>query len=1219
MNFIDAQQKAIQAEGNVLVLAGAGTGKTHTMIERCLHCLFHPTAPVNLDQILMVTFTEAAAAEMKQRIAGKLNRQLDPENTDAPTQQRAAEQLALLDMAKIGTLHSIALELIYEHTQPLGLSPRLRTLSQAERSQLERAALAETLEAHCLEPPPASPSIRQWMRQEERHRVREWILQLHNHTQLLPAPQQWIRKQRQRCEAAEPTLWLRWLADTLPQWISDWLPALRDGAESCPNLQECVAALESLQPSLAQPDNPTALAEPLAVCFCRIATADENWPHGTKTRVRKTLKEFFADAAFFESLFWDRDRNQPSLSPLREDWEQCRQWILSLLRLAEDFQQRFLQQKKEQEALDFHDMEQWALTLLCGADRKACTDTAREMQARFQYVFADEYQDITKAQDCIIRALSRRGRAANLFIVGDEKQSIYGFRGATPELLQERQSEQNRQPENAVVHLQENFRSHPDLINFINGFCDSLARQVPGFRYDASARLIAAAPNTAPPHATGRQIEFHLALKTQKGEAASTSEAHRIAQRIRALGNSKTAIFDAQTKKPRPAKWVDFAVLLRSVAASTEIDRPEIDHSEKQLIPASGMANTLSQVFRQYEIPVQMFTDNFFDLPEIRDLVALLKILDNPLQDIPLLAVLRSPFFGFTPDELAVIRLAQTQGHFWPALRRFDKLSREPAPRLQTLRDRHPAESEKWIAAAREKCDRFLTSFQRWSDAGRTQSIAERIERILAESHCLEALSSLEPWRNLQAQARQFLQLTRDFEHRKLPSLAHFLQWLDELQQSEHGIEPLSQETANAVQLMTIHKSKGLEFPIVILANLDKKFNCNDLRQPLIIDSDYGLSPVIRLPGTAQTYPSLSHWLSKRKRRQALIAEEARLLYIAMTRAKERLILTGTTTKKHFETWPKQHAQVPENNPSHRAASCLDWLGPWLSGRTCIANYLEIKQGSENGIHWEIRDAGVDEEPQPPAAPAPPSQPLDLETLHTLHRRLNWRYPFLAATAQRAKASASALKQQSQLDTDHPFPLPAQFKTKKPKAENRPQESAQTRGHAWHRILQFFPLDQATNLENARAAVQSLCAQGRLEPEDPSRIQLNRIVEFWTSSIGTQIRRQSPRLHRELAFTAQFTGRELRQLGFDIADAIDNEPMLIQGAADLAVIQPKEIWLLDFKSDKITVAEIPERAEHHAPQLALYRAALQKIYRRPVASAWIHFLHPGITADPLNP
>ena len=1204
MNFTASQQEAIRSEGNVLVLAGAGTGKTHTMVERCLNRLFRPMNPIYLDQILMVTFTEAAAAEMKRRIAEKLNQRFDAETfadpkaaAQAKQEQRVAEQLALLDMAGIGTLHSIALGLILEHSHELRLSPQLRTLSPAERDALEKEALAETLEAGRRE----SPAIRQWMRQADVHKVRAWILQLHAHTQLLPAPEQWMRQQRERYESESPNLWLRWLSEALTQWLDAFLPALNDGAESCPNLQSCLDALETLRPSLAHSDdNPSAFAD----CFGRIAAADQAWPQGQKTRARKPLKEFFEDALFFESLFRDKDKNQPGLSLLRQDWEQCRRQVLDLVQLAEDFQKRFRKRKIEREALDFHDMEQFALDLLCGRNRDEDTETAREMRERFEYVFADEYQDITQAQDAILRALSRQGNAANLFLVGDEKQSIYRFRGATPKLLRDYKSAWERRPTSAVIRLQDNFRSHPRLLRFFNDFFASLAQQTAGFHYEDGDCLLPAQSVDNLSDA-GPQVEFHLALKTKENRAdARKLEARIIARRIRSLMDEKTEILDAG--QPRPAKWSDFAVLLRSLSPNTQANSP------------SSAARLLSQVFRDYEIPAQTPADNFFDLPEIQDLLALLKILDNPLQDIPLLAVLRSPFCGLDPDELAVVRLAQPKGCFWHALRRFHKNPEDDSPQLQTIQKSPSGRNKTWLAEAREKCGQFLANYERWKLAGRTRSTAERVERILAESCYLEALSSRDSWRNPQAQAQQFLQLARDFERQFPPGLARFLQFIDELCQSKHEIEPVPPEASNAVHIMSVHKSKGLEFPIVILANLDKRFNTEDVRQPLILDDRYGLCWSLQLPGTAQTYPSLPHWLGKRKQREKLIAEEARLLYVALTRARERLLLIGAAAEKAIlETWTKRGGQKKQ-----RAGSFLDWLGPWFVGQTRLASDANLRQSSENGIYWEIHSDLAEDEPRPPSPAGNASPKPAAVDLETLRQRLNWRYPFLAATTQRSKASASVLKQQGQPDADNPQPLPAKFKTKKQKTEDGAQESAQIRGQAWHRVLQFLSPDQATHVEDARAAIQTLVDQNCLQPGDQETIQLRRIVEFWTSETGTQIRSQNPRhLRRELKFTAQFAGRELREIGFDVAEdpAVDNVPMILQGAVDLALIQPQEIWLLDFKSDKITAKELPERTQLHTPQLALYRAALQKIYRRPVTRAWLHFLHLNATTTPLNP
>lgn len=1222
MSFTENQKTAISAEGNVLVLAGAGTGKTRTMVSRCLDRVFDPDSPTDLDRILMVTFTEAAAAEMKQRIGSALRERLD----DSEQQSRVNEQIALLDTAKIGTLHSIALDIIREFAHELQLGSGLRVLSTEESYRLTEISLTEVFTYHYenRESEPGSKALCDQIRQAGQgndHPIRALVTRIYQYAKSLPNPEQWIQKQLERHEEKTPLHWIAWLLTSLPDWIDDWIPRILEGASECDNLQTCYQSLLTLQETFSHQESRTEKSpnevklklEAIAQEIHRALATDFDWPRGQKTRFRKPIETFYSDLQFLASLL-PTDPESGTV-PIEEDWARCRTWILSLLQLTKEFETVYSRSKAQLEGLDFQDLEQLSLKVLYDSDRSEFSSISHEIRNRFDYIFVDEYQDINGAQDALVKALSRHHEHSNLFIVGDLKQSIYRFRRANPDILRSYEQIWNDLPgPSTKVYLQANFRSHPRLLDFVNEFCSTLAQLVPGFDYGVDARLEAGKAESIPPEdepsrAKHDPVELHLIIQEGIKESDLTpleAEIHTIAQRLRKLVDDNFQVTDSSTGKPRAVEWSDMAILLRSVS-----DRPQ----------------TFARIFASYGIPIQAATGAFFDFSEVADLISLLKVIDNPLQDIPLLAVLRSPFFGLTPNELAIIRLAEPKGHFWNALNKFKTNHEEIASRLIKKEPQGAHQTTHLINETLEKCNRVTADYQQWVLSRRTMTIATQIEDILASGFYVEFMASRHPARTPRMHIQQLVQLAQEFEQQQDASLTHFLRWIDTLRESEHEIEPLPEETINAVQLMSIHKSKGLEFPIVVLPDLAKRFNLTDLSQRLIIDESYGLCPILHLPKTAETYPSLPHWLAQREHRQQLMDEEARLLYVALTRAQERLILIGSLSNKLLEeTWQELNESEGQHPINSSNRSFLDWIGPWFvnryPGQSSSMPPAERQAAGHVTIYYEVQ---TEMSPPDSLALSPTSANIE-ETdelspieANALNNRIDWVYQFSDSTTQRSKASISALERLSRLE-DAPSPIEVKTPRSKKEPSNRQNSKGKSIGLAYHRILQYLPPAIGARINSTRDELVRMESEGEITSEERAQIDIEKIVSFWTSKPGEAIRSESDRTHRELPFTARFTIGELNELGFVVSDdpAINEEPVILQGVVDLAVIKEKEIWLLDFKSEQVHIDEIKESATNHAEQLAVYKSALEKIYRKPVTKSWIHFLQPSVTIDLLT-
>src|SRR5882724_7036805 len=476
VSLTSAQQTAVAARGNVLVVAGAGTGKTSTLVERCLSCLFDDKPPASLDEILMVTFTEAAAADMRRRIRVRLEEKL----TGHSDVLRWSEQLALFDTAHIGTLHSFCLKLVRQHFYELELDPQLTVLAEEEAKLLADETLKSILQAHYAGKTGAAEAVQQLIQAQGRgwdQPIRTLVLRLHQYTQTLRDPAGWFALQSAMFESTEATQWRNWLAEGLRDWRNRWLPVL--GGENLENKKaaECAAILKEL------PDNPSR--EQCANALEQVRAASLEWPRGKKTDWQKPLVVFFEETAFLASLARASSRGDP----LTEDWNWVRVEMITLLDLAREFSASFTHAKRELGVVDFHDLEQHALQVLWDRTSNQPTAIARQWRNKLRFVFVDEYQDINDAQDAILKALSREGAAANRFLVGDVKQSIYRFRLADPHIFQN-YNDAWRGPEGQAIPLLDNFRSRESILKFVNSFFGTLMqREVGGVTYGEDASL----------------------------------------------------------------------------------------------------------------------------------------------------------------------------------------------------------------------------------------------------------------------------------------------------------------------------------------------------------------------------------------------------------------------------------------------------------------------------------------------------------------------------------------------------------------------------------------------------------------------------------------------------------------------------------------------------------------------------------------------------------
>jgi ATP-dependent helicase/nuclease subunit A len=1316
--FTPRQRDAIVARGgDLLVSAAAGSGKTSVLVERVIQRLLDRERPTAVDRVLVVTFTEAAAAEMRSRISKRLEQVL----LDHPDDRAVREQLALLPRASISTIHSFCLRLVREHFHHLGLDPSVAILDEHE----SRLMLAESLEAvfhdrHAAEEQGFLALVRSYGGGEAPVAVKALVVSLFRYTRSLARPEAWLDAAARRFTetagaggiAATPYFepLRRAVEVELARYEAELaalaVAAVRPGGPAVyvKRLEADAAALATASAAVAAAASFAALVEALAaISFGSLSPAkgelDEalkKWIQGRRNTIKNKVNGLTARLAGPEESDWLADLGR--LAP----------HAAALAALVRDLDHRYAALKRRRAALDFDDLEHFALALLGRVDeasgRLAPTAVARELAARFEEVLVDEYQDVNGVQEAILSLVSRDAAApgaGNRFVVGDVKQSIYGFRHTDPSLFLARLARYQADPAvGRAIVLAQNFRSRRavvDAVNFV--FRQVMSEEVGGIAYRDDAELVYGAdyPDAPADAHADAPVELHLVERSEAllasdddgdgggsgGEAsepgaadaparselaawlddavAAEREALVAANRVRAIvqgdpasGAPPARVWERHGAggawESRPAAWRDVVVLLRSI---------------KNRAPA------YVQVFGAFGIPIHAEVGTgWFAVTEIGVMLALLQVLDNPRQDIPLAAVLISPLGGFRAADLARMRLADRHGDFWDAVRAAaadDSSHLEPAVRAR-------------LAA-------LLARIDEWRTAARRGALSRLVWRIYGETRFLDVVSAMPGGEQRRANLLALFDRAREFDHFARQGLARFLGFIAKLEERDEdlGTAPVLGAGDDVVRVMSIHKSKGLEFPFVVLAGLGTEWNDRDLEGDVLFDGALGLGlRVVDLELRAR-FPSLAHHAVKAARAAAMRAEELRVLYVALTRARERLVLIGSARGLANECvrWVASGLRAGERlAPALVAAACrpLDWLVPAVA-RHPDASVLRAAAGLEGGrvtdpSRWDVRlwtraelDAGAPRRSvttvarglpdwpalaalEPSVLRAHASEPAEADRAE-LSARFAWTYPYSAATAHFAKLSVTELK--SRFAAGAPAdPDAAEVEAARitwpvrgaPRGSRRGRAKAPVKGSgaaphaldAWerprflesgvprapgaaeagiatHLVLRHLDARVWHEADAVRAAVAVMVAQGRVSAEQAAAARLDAIVAFGRSPLGVRLAARPEALRREVPFTLGLPAHEVHAeipAGDGAGDVI-----VVQGVIDLLmeVEDGGGFLVLDYKTDRVPPAEVAAAAERYRGQMALYGRAVSDTFGRPVVESWLGFLSAGVAVQ----
>ena len=1161
------QQRAIEARNSaLLVSAAAGSGKTKVLTERLMSYIT-ADEPVSIDSFLVITYTRAAAGELRSRIMEELTSRM----ADEPDNGALRRQYALVSRAQISTIHGFCASLIRENCLPLELPPDFKIVDDTRTAVMKQNALSKTLEA-CYERLHEDASLKELIDTvgagRDDKRLAELILSVHGKMQSHPYPAVWAEKQRKALYAEgvkDPaeTVWGRYLLDAAADTASYW-------AEN----------MEQLLGIMAQPEY-TYIGDKYAASIGETADSLRNFVAATKLgwdKAAENSRIVFPNLGALRNAAHPEVKNmiterrnacKKAAEKLVKEFAQSVEEVLAdlrktapamdaLLQLTLEFDAAFAADKKRRGFVDYSDLEHFAAKLLSDTEGNP-TPLAQQLSQRYTEIMVDEYQDVNEVQELIFRCLSRNG--SNLFTVGDVKQSIYRFRLADPSIFTNKyltysDYETAAPGEPRRILLQENFRSRSQVLEGANAvFENIMSTRLGELEYDASARL----------HCGNKSYvgdvpvpQICLIEKAKQGddseeETSKTEvEAEFVAKAIREMMTKKLLV--TQDGEQRPVQYGDIVLLMRS-------------------------ANTVVDVYRKtleaWGIPVQSEQGGgYYKFPEITVMMALLAVIDNPMQDVPLINVLQSPYVGFTPDELAMIRACDKKACFYDAL---------------------------CIAAGKlPKAEAFLQKLDAWRGVSADIPLCELLWRVMDDLSVAAVTSAMADGHMRRRNLMAFVDLAAQFESGGYQGLRRFVIWLT--RQAESGIEPsvLSAEGGNGVRIMSIHKSKGLEFPVVFLCDTARQFNKTDAKEMVLVHPQMGLGPKVIDTKRGIEYYSMARHALVRKLTLETLSEEMRLLYVAMTRAKEYLFITGimSTPQKKVEEMRNLVTAPVAPQILESAAAPIHWLiaAALADDERHLKLRFELPEKEEATAEEDA--CGEDEDL------------ADAEIVEQIRSNLNYRYPYETSVTLPSKLTATELKHLYDTDEEAVSMIGGtKGYFRKFRTEGAAERlNAVEKGVATHLVFQHIDYHAVTDYASAEKEVQRLADRGILTERQAKGVDIRQIAAFFQSPAG-ELMRTGDAVLREFKFSL------LRPAKAYYIDAAAEDEILLQGVIDCAVEKDGVYTIIDYKTDNVNEAAVDARAAVYASQVDAYKQALEEITGKPVGKTILYFLKPGISVE----
>lgn len=1236
ITYTPQQQAAITTFGqNVLVAASAGSGKTKVLVQRVLQLLQNG---IGVDELLVVTFTKAAAAEMKERIQKSLQAAIKQSvNNDDLQKQWLQNQLLKLKTADISTIDAFCLHLIQQYYYVIGLDPVFRQLTDpTERQMLAEDVWSQVEEAKYAQNKPAFEQLSQnFSNDRSDDGLTDVVMEIFEYANVRPDPVTWVKKLplayvwTKNVDFQQSSFFQQTLAPVLQgklMNISSQLAFLSKQAQAA----GLIKFEETNKTDQKQVSRLLELLKTSSWDQLQNAVQNFKWTRLATQKLtdeQKNVKDQLADQRDelkneFKKLqegFFSQTEEQ-----LQQISDQAQKIVAELSQTVLNFMTAFSAEKKRRQLLDFSDIEHLAYQIL--TDRSSVgRQVQKNLQQHFKEVMVDEYQDTNQLQEAILQQLVKKS-PGDLFMVGDAKQSIYGFRQADPTLFLNKMHRYQRQQatDGSLILLPDNFRSTETIDEFNNLiFSQLMDEKIGGIDYQQTAQLKYGAIRYDA--LKSQQVEILLYTdQSQQNTAAKSSpgfgepyqpdfSADSLAQgEIRLVGQKIKELVSNQThkildeKQTRKIKYSDIAILS----------------------PTRNNNLLILEEFQQLGIPVIVKdAQNYFQTTEIQIMVSMLQLIDNPYQDIPLVSVLRSPIVGLKENELAYLRINDKTDDYFTSVMKF-------------WQNFVPDQTNAFTFQLYQRIDRFIKLLKDLRTFSRRNELAALIWRIYDQTGFLDYVGGMPNGTQRQANLHALYQRASEYEKMSYQGLFQFIRFILRMQAQQHDLAAApAQSSLNAVQLMTIHGSKGLEFPVVFLIDTAHQINRQDLQRSYQLDSHGGIGIDWLDLQTRIKFPTIQKLLLADQAQTKLAAEQMRLLYVALTRAEQKLIITGSYAdpKKALTNWEKAQASSTWLLPDslrQKAKSFMDWLG------ACLIRHPEFKKQVKSAVEvqelpqlatfkttFSISWISPDQLPPMASKTTAKSNQSQLTAdqqfeLEKIKKQLSFKYSDQLLTQTTAYQSVSEIKRlfndpdEAELDfmeqVDRPT-RPAKARRlvssdlRLPQFMHETQKVAPTQlGTAVHLVLQKISLREKPTTTAIAQLIKRLVEEGLLEKRIAAKVNQQRIMDFFGSSLGKKLLLHPQQVQREVPFSLLLPAKQIfPQVSGSQAD------ILVHGIIDGFLATDSEVLLFDYKTDFVLSndqAKIQAICDRYRGQLNLYAQALGKILQRPVTHKYLYLL-----------
>ncbi|HCU2656598.1 ATP-dependent nuclease subunit A [Clostridioides difficile] len=1248
-------------ECNLLVAAAAGSGKTAVLVERIIQMITSRENPIDIDKLLVVTFTNAAASEMRERIGDAIGKALD----ENPENKHLQNQLVLLNKSSITTIHSFCLDVIKSNFHRINLDPDFRIGDQTECAILKQEAIEEVFEDLYEERDEGFLNlVESYAERGGDKEVQDIILGIYSFAMASPEPKKWLIDSAERFNIDEnfdfsQSIWARAILDTVKIEINGL----------CLNMERALKEVESIEEL-------ETFAEKLSVEYKKIAdisqACNKSWDEAYKKMASmsfenyvKGVKRISKDAPSYikeskEKAKTIRDKTKKSLESIvsatfNKDNDSIREEIKYLYNIVKPissvvlrFEEEYSNKKREKGIIDFNDIEHFALNILTDVDEKGNivpSDIAVGYRNKFYEIFIDEYQDSNLVQEVLLKAVANT-ETPNRFMVGDVKQSIYRFRQAKPELFLQKYNNYNdkKGSSHRKIMLYKNFRSREEVVDAVNYIFENIMNENIGeIEYTEKERLNLGANfnvDTDEKSIIGGATEIHLIQKDNKldddiindkddrinnkeNEIEEEEKLDNIQLEARMVGNiikdlmkvnedgKIQKVYDKGIDGYRPVEFRDIVILLRATSAWAPVFADELMNMDIPTYADVGVG--------------------YFDTIEIKTILSLLQIIDNPMQDIPLISVLKSPIFGFTPEDLIDIRVQSKDKIFYEVLKSTAEYDGFTDSQNENESEFIP--SEECINKSKD----FLIKLKEFKEKSMYMSTDEFIWYLYTRTGYYAYVGALPGGSQRQANLKVLFERAKQFEETSLKGIFNFVNFIEKLKKSssDMGSAKTLGENANVVRIMSIHKSKGLEFPVVICSAMGKNFNTQDFKKSILYHHNLGYGPQFVDYERRISFPSIAKEALKSKINIENLSEEMRVLYVAFTRAKEKLIITGSTRniQDSIKRWSNgiESLDTISQYEILKGKNFLDWIMPCVLRHRDLSNLLEevgldavfnVEHNSKwYGKLWNKNDILVEKKSDEEKESIEEIlEKIDVNNPDSdyygeIEEKLNYIYPYEFSTRKPATISVTEIKKIQNNYEEELINTIFEQKVilKKPlfiqNEEEREKISGTERGTIVHLVMEVLDLKNVSSVNDIKSQIRGFVSKGIITEKQASIVNPYKIYKFFASNIGKRML-NAEIINREKSIYAQVNMKDIyiyeKLINNDDKKLYDNESVMLRGIVDAYFEEDNQIVLVDYKTDFVNEENINQIIEKYKKQLDLYADIIETLTGKSVKEKCIY-------------